>query len=110
MGYKEKIVIKKAMIMAAGVGSRLDPLTQSSPKPLVPVANVPVLELILKHLKKYGITDVIANTHFMADPIHKKYSNNDLGVILIMFMKNLSLVLLEELKSVNFSLKALSKE
>lgn len=68
------------MVMAAGVGSRLDPLTQSSPKPLVPVANIPVMEIILKHIKNYGINDVIANTHFLAEPIHEKFTNNDSGI------------------------------
>ena len=37
----------KAMIMAAGVGSRLDPLTKSVPKPLVPVANRPVKDILV---------------------------------------------------------------
>lgn len=73
-------MIKKAMVMAAGVGSRLDPLTQSSPKPLIPVANIPIMEIILKHIKSYGINDVIANTHFLAEPIHQKFTNNNLGI------------------------------
>ena len=68
------------MIMAAGVGSRLDPLTQTVPKPMIPVANTPILELILTHLKKHGIKDVVANTHYLADSIHKKFENNNLGV------------------------------
>ncbi|MCK7521015.1 MAG: NDP-sugar synthase [Ignavibacteriales bacterium] len=73
-------MITKAMIMAAGVGTRLDPLTQTVPKPMIPVTNRPILELILKHLKKHGITDVVANTHYLADCIHEKFSNNNLGV------------------------------
>lgn len=73
-------MINKAMIMAAGVGTRLDPLTQSIPKPLIPVANQPIMQLILKHLKKYGIKDVIANTHYLADLIQDRFSENSLGV------------------------------
>jgi mannose-1-phosphate guanylyltransferase/mannose-1-phosphate guanylyltransferase/phosphomannomutase len=61
------------MIMAAGVGTRLDPLTQKVPKPLVPVANRPIMDLILRHIKKYGITDVIANTHYLGDSIHEYF-------------------------------------
>lgn len=69
------------MIMAAGVGSRLDPLTQGTPKPLIPIANKPIMELILRHLKSFGINDVIANTHFLADQIHEKFGqNNELGI------------------------------
>ena len=45
----------KAMIMAAGVGSRLDPLTQLVPKPLVPIANKPVMDILLEYLAKIGV-------------------------------------------------------
>lgn len=65
------------MIMAAGVGSRLDPLTQKVPKPMIPVANKPLMELILDHLLSFGITDVIANTHYLAEAIHHKFDNSD---------------------------------
>jgi len=69
------------MIMAAGVGTRLDPLTQKVPKPLVPVANRPIMDLILRHIKKFGITDVIANTHYLGDSIHDYFDQaNDLGI------------------------------
>ncbi len=69
------------MIMAAGAGTRLNPLTSNMPKPMIPVANVPILELILKHLKKSGINDVIANTHYCADSIHNAFGGkNHLGI------------------------------
>lgn len=68
------------MIMAAGVGTRLDPLTQIIPKPMIPIANVPIMELILIHLKNYGIKDIIANTHYLAEAIQKKFENNNLGI------------------------------
>lgn len=69
-------LIKKAMVMAAGVGSRLDPLTQNVPKPLVSVVNIPVMDILLQKLKNYGINQVIANTHYLADDIQKRYSEN----------------------------------
>ena len=43
-------MVSKAMIMAAGVGSRLDPLTQEVPKPLVPIANRPILDILFERL------------------------------------------------------------
>ena len=46
----------KAMILAAGVGSRLDPLTRAIPKPMVPIVNRPVIEHIVHDLKKHGFT------------------------------------------------------
>ena len=70
----------KAMIMAAGVGSRLDPLTKDTPKPLVPIANKPVMDILFENLVNIGITDVIANTYYLADKIIDRYSNNNLGI------------------------------
>lgn len=68
-------MITKAMIMAAGVGSRLEPLTLTVPKPLVKIANVPVMDILLCNLKKYGISGVIANTYYLAEQIIERYSN-----------------------------------
>lgn len=69
-------MIKKAMIMAAGVGSRLDPLTKDLPKPLVPIANRPMMDILFEKLEKVGIKDVIANTHYKAEQIIERYKNN----------------------------------
>jgi mannose-1-phosphate guanylyltransferase len=55
--------------MAAGLGTRLRPLTWEIPKPVVPVANRPVIEHILRGLAAHGITDVIANLHWFPDTI-----------------------------------------
>ena len=71
-------MVKKAMIMAAGVGSRLDPLTKNTPKPLVPIANRPVMDLLLEKLSKVGIKKVIANTHCLAEQIQERYTNKNL--------------------------------
>lgn len=57
------------MVLAAGVGSRLDPLTSQIPKPLVPIANTPVLEHILNLLRKHGFTDVHANLHYLPEKL-----------------------------------------
>ena len=64
------------MVMAAGVGSRLEPLTQNIPKPLVPVLNKPVMDILLQKLKSYGIKKVIANTHYLAQQIEDRYTEN----------------------------------
>ena len=70
----------KAMIMAAGVGSRLEPLTKSVPKPLVPIANKPVMDILFENLSEIGIKDVICNTYYLAEQITSRYKNNDLGI------------------------------
>ena len=49
---------RKAMIFAAGIGSRLRPITDSIPKALVPVGGVPMLQRILLQLKSFGFDDV----------------------------------------------------
>ncbi len=59
----------KAMILAAGLGERLRPLTNELPKPLVPVANRPIIEYNLRLLKKYGIQEVAVNLHHLGDKI-----------------------------------------
>lgn len=64
------------MVMAAGVGSRLDPLTVDIPKPLVPVLNKPVMDILLQKLKNYGVEQVIANTHYLAQKIQERYCEN----------------------------------
>lgn len=69
-------MIEKAMVMAAGVGSRLDPLTQCVPKPLVPILNRPVMDILLEKVQKCGIKRVIANTHYLAEKIEERYSHN----------------------------------
>ena len=49
----------QAVILAGGKGTRLQPYTNSIPKPLVPIGDYPILEVILRQLKFYGITEVI---------------------------------------------------
>ncbi len=71
----------KAMVLAAGVGSRLDPLTASVPKPLVPVVNKQVMEHIVRLLKKHGFKDVCANLHYLPDNIVSYFGDGSaLGV------------------------------
>ena len=51
----------QAIIMAGGVGSRLRPLTDDTPKPMVKIIDKPVLETIIERLKYFGIYDIIKN-------------------------------------------------
>jgi NDP-sugar pyrophosphorylase family protein len=55
----------KAMLFAAGEGQRLRPITETIPKPLVPVAGRPMVEYPLLLLRHYGITDIIINLHHL---------------------------------------------
>lgn len=59
----------RAMIMAAGVGSRLEPLTSATAKPMAPICNVPAIGHILRLLHQHGIREVAANLHHRGDLI-----------------------------------------
>lgn len=61
----------KAMVLCAGFGTRLRPLTYKRPKPLLPVLNRPILYHTFDFLYSAGIKDVIINTHYMADYLDK---------------------------------------
>ncbi|MGV7220026.1 MAG: sugar phosphate nucleotidyltransferase [Nitrospinales bacterium] len=59
----------KAMVLAAGLGSRLRPLSYERPKPLFPVMNKPAIEHTLSLLKSAGVTDVVINLHHQGNKI-----------------------------------------
>ena len=59
----------KAMIFAAGLGTRLKPLTDTMPKALVPLAGKPLLQWQVEKLRDAGITDIIVNVHHFPDQI-----------------------------------------
>jgi len=59
----------KAMVLAAGLGTRLRPLTDSRPKALVEINGRTLLEITLTRLHEFGVTDVIVNVHHFADMV-----------------------------------------
>lgn len=59
----------KAMIFAAGLGTRLRPLTNDRPKAMVEIDGMPLLEIIIRRLRHYGYTDIIVNVHHYAKMI-----------------------------------------
>lgn len=59
----------RAMILAAGKGERMRPLTLHTPKPLIPVAGVPLIEYHLRALAQAGVTDVVINHAWLGDKI-----------------------------------------
>jgi NDP-sugar pyrophosphorylase family protein len=72
--------INKAMILAAGFGTRLKPMTDNIPKPLVKVNNQPMIKIVLDKLIKFGINEVIINTHYLSEQIVKYFEMNDFAV------------------------------
>lgn len=75
----------KAFVLCAGLGTRLRPLTNHIPKPLIPVLNIPTLFYTFFLLKQAGITEIICNTHHHADTIKSFISSCDLPGLHITF-------------------------
>lgn len=57
----------RAVILAGGKGTRLSPLTEVIPKPLVPIGGMPVMEIVIRQLKKYGFRRITLAVGYMAD-------------------------------------------
>ena len=73
--------VPKAMIMAAGLGTRLYPLTGLTAKPMVPILNRPVMQHMLNLLVRHGVTEVAANLHYHPDKIAAYFGDgSDFGV------------------------------
>jgi len=70
----------KAMVLAAGLGTRLRPLTNHLPKALVEVAGRPLLAIVLDRLRAAGVTEAIVNAHHFAEMIVDYVAQNDFGM------------------------------
>jgi mannose-1-phosphate guanylyltransferase/phosphomannomutase len=71
----------KAVIMAGGEGTRLRPLTSNAPKPLLPIANRPMMEHVIGLLARHGVTDIVVTVAFMANAIKTYFGDgSDFGV------------------------------
>lgn len=69
-------MIEKAIVLAAGFGKRVQPLTNITPKPLLKINNVSLLENTLNFLKKFGVKSFVINTHHLGDQIISFAENN----------------------------------
>ena len=73
----------KAVVMAGGEGTRLRPLTSSMPKPLLPVVNRPIMEHVLRLLRRHGMTDVVVTVQFLASLVRNYFGDGEeLGMTL----------------------------
>tara|TARA_Y100000590_G_scaffold464015_1_gene632344 strand:+ start:531 stop:1229 length:699 start_codon:yes stop_codon:yes gene_type:complete len=73
-------MINKAMILAAGFGKRLHPLTLKKPKPLLKIGNETLLSNTLKFLEGYGIKQVVINVHYLSEQIINYINNTKLNL------------------------------
>ena len=61
----------KAFLLAAGYGTRLRPLTNTTPKCLVPICGKPILTWWIQLFEKYNIQEVLINTHYLPNPVRE---------------------------------------
>ncbi len=65
----------QAMILCAGFGTRLSELTKDTPKPMLKVGDKPILEHTIIHIKKFGITEIIINLHYLPEQITSHFGD-----------------------------------
>jgi MurNAc alpha-1-phosphate uridylyltransferase len=73
-------VPKTAMVMAAGLGKRMRPLTATRPKPLVEVAGAALIDHVLERLKRAGVERAVVNVHYLADALEAHLKRHDHGL------------------------------
>ncbi len=74
----------KAVIMAGGEGTRLRPLTSNCPKPMLPLANLPMMEHIVGLLRRHGINEIVVTVAFLADQIRTYFGDgSEFGVRMV---------------------------
>ena len=73
----------KAVVMAGGEGTRLRPMTANMPKPLLPVVNKPIMEHVLRLLKRHGFTETVVTVQFLASLVRNYFGDGEeLGMAL----------------------------
>ena len=70
----------EALILAAGYGTRLGELTKDTPKPLVNLFGKPLIYFVIERLKRFGVTKIYVNTHYLADKMDRYFKENNLDV------------------------------
>src|SRR5258708_3681125 len=80
---KMSVAPHKAMVLAAGLGLRMRPLTDHMPKPLVSVAGQPLLDHVLDKLARAGVSEAVVNVHYLGDQIINHVRNRSRPRVII---------------------------
>ena len=73
-------VPETALVLAAGLGKRMRPLTATTPKPLIEVASKALLDHLLERLRASGVRNVVVNVHYLADAVEAHLAKNPHGL------------------------------
>ena len=73
-------MIKKAMILAAGFGKRIRPLTNDCPKPLLKIGKETLLSNTIKFLSSFGVKEVVINVHYLGEQIIDYIKRNEFNL------------------------------
>ena len=72
-----------AVVLVGGFGTRLRPITYTTPKPLLPIAHVPMVERLVRNLEAGGVTDVVLALGFKPEPFYSAFPGNRCGGVKI---------------------------
>ena len=75
----------RAILLSAGLGTRLKPLTDKKPKCLMEINNIPILRIWIEKLARIGCSEILINTHYLSDQVAKfieDYSSNSLKILI----------------------------
>ena len=75
--------VKAGMVLAAGLGLRMRPLTETTPKPLIPVAGRTLLDRMIDRFQDAGVETVVVNVHHLADQVNEHLKNRAAPAIII---------------------------
>ena len=75
--FSKNLSNNSIILMAGGFGKRLQPLTNSVPKPMIKIGEKPILEIIINNFKKFGYRKFIISVHYKSEIITKYFSNGD---------------------------------
>jgi mannose-1-phosphate guanylyltransferase len=75
------VAIERAMVLCAGYGTRLRPLTDERPKPLVPIGDAPLLEHIVRRLRAAGANHIVVNAHHLPERVAEEAERLGLGLV-----------------------------
>lgn len=74
---ESKIKKNRVVLMVGGLGSRLRPLTENTPKPMLKVGNKPILETIINNFRDYGFKEIILSVNYKADMVKDYFGNGE---------------------------------